>query len=38
MNQCVKAYANFDKPGWTKFQVHLIIKQSEEIVEDRLNN
>ena len=36
-----KAYANFDKPGWTKFQlVHLIIKQSEEIVklEDRLNN
>ncbi len=29
-----KAYANFDKPGWTKFQlVHLIIKQAEEIGE-----
>ena len=36
-----KAYANFDKPGWTKFQlVHLIIKQSEEIgkLKDKLNN
>ena len=32
----VKAYANFDKPGWTKFQlVHLIIKQAEEIGELR---
>ena len=36
-----KAYANFDKPGWTKFQlVHLIIKQGEEIGElrDRYEN
>ena len=36
-----KAYANFDKPGWTKFQlVHLIIKQAEEIGElrDRYEN
>jgi hypothetical protein len=36
-----KAYANFDKPGWTKFQlVHLIIKQSEEIgdLRDRYEN
>ena len=36
-----KAYANFDKPGWTKFQlVHLIIKQSEEIgnLKDRYEN
>ena len=36
-----KAYANFDKPEWTKFQlVHLIIKQSEEIgdLRDRYEN
>ena len=36
-----KAYANFDKPGWTKFQlVHLIIKQGEKIGElkDRYEN
>ena len=36
-----KAYANFDKPEWTKFQlVHLIIKQAEEIGElrDRYEN
>ena len=36
-----KAYANFDKPEWTKFQlVHLIIEQGEKIGElkDRYEN